>query len=320
MSEDVLVSIPRNPVPDGAVAGSIRTPDGKRLRFARWRATGRAAQGTILLCQGRSEFIEKYHETIDSFRARGFAVLTFDWRGQGGSERPLPNARKGHVGAIEEYETDLVAVIEQLLLPDCPPPHFLVAHSMGGFLALRSAPLIARWIDRMVLSAPFLGLSERYGPSDLLAVAARAGDTLGFGKAYAPGGGDTPGEWGPFASNTVTSDPTRFARAGAILEARPALALGGPTFRWMRVMFDAQANVALPEFGARVPVPILIVSAGADTIVSNTAQESAARLLRTCGRVVIDGAKHEAMMERDLYREQFLAAVDAFLPGTPTFA
>ena len=31
-----LVSTPDNPIPDGAIAGKIKTPDGIELRFARW--------------------------------------------------------------------------------------------------------------------------------------------------------------------------------------------------------------------------------------------------------------------------------------------
>jgi len=82
-----LVSIPANPVPDAVVSGTIKTPDGVSLRFARWEPPpGR--KGTVCLFQGRSEFIEKYFETVRDLRARGFAVATLDWRGQGLSERP----------------------------------------------------------------------------------------------------------------------------------------------------------------------------------------------------------------------------------------
>ena len=52
----------------------------------------------MCLFQGRAEFIEKYFETVRELRARGFAVATIDWRGQGGSERALADPRKGHVG------------------------------------------------------------------------------------------------------------------------------------------------------------------------------------------------------------------------------
>ena len=79
-----LVSIPANPVPDGAVSGMLKTRDGISLRFARWPAPpGR--KGTVCLFPGRAEFIEKYFETVRDLRARGFAVAALDWRGQGGS-------------------------------------------------------------------------------------------------------------------------------------------------------------------------------------------------------------------------------------------
>ena len=58
-----LISTPGNPVPDGAVAGKIRTPDGVELRFARWDSPG-SNKGTVCVFGGRGEFIEKYFETV----------------------------------------------------------------------------------------------------------------------------------------------------------------------------------------------------------------------------------------------------------------
>lgn len=90
-----LLSIPGNPVPDGAIVCRVRTPDGAELRFARWDST--SAKGTVCVFGGRGEFIEKYFETIGELRRRGFAVAAMDWRGQGHSSRQLPDSRKGHV-------------------------------------------------------------------------------------------------------------------------------------------------------------------------------------------------------------------------------
>ena len=95
-----------------------------QLRYARWRPTARRSQGTVCLFQGRARAIEKYFETIGDLRRRGFAVATFDWRGQGGSERRLRNPRKGHVDSFAEYDRDLDAFMQQVALPDCPPPHY----------------------------------------------------------------------------------------------------------------------------------------------------------------------------------------------------
>lgn len=51
-----LVSIPANPVPEDVVSGTIKTPDGVSLRFARW-APPPGRKGTICLFQCLAEFI-----------------------------------------------------------------------------------------------------------------------------------------------------------------------------------------------------------------------------------------------------------------------
>ncbi len=63
--------------------------------------------------------------------ARGFAVATMDWRGQGLSDRALADRRKGYIRNLSQYDTDLSAFMKQVVLPDCPPPYFALAHSMG---------------------------------------------------------------------------------------------------------------------------------------------------------------------------------------------
>src|SRR5512142_2246119 len=124
-----LVSIPANPVPDPVITGAVKTPDGITLRFARW-APPPGRKGTVVLLQGRAEFIEKYFETVHDLRARGFAVATFDWRGQGLSQRALSDSRKGHVRNFSQFDLDLETFVKEILLPDCPPPHFVIGHSM----------------------------------------------------------------------------------------------------------------------------------------------------------------------------------------------
>jgi lysophospholipase len=150
-----LVSIPANPVPEDVVSGTIKTNDGAELRFARW-APPAGRKGTVCIFQGRTEQIEKYFETVRDLRDRGFAVATLDWRGQGHSSRRLRDPRKGYVRDFADFEADVEAFVQQVVLPDCPPPHFALAHSMGGAVMLRVAHSGKRWFDRMVLSAPMI--------------------------------------------------------------------------------------------------------------------------------------------------------------------
>src|ERR1700692_3264469 len=162
-----LVSIPANPVPDDVVTGTIKTPDGAELRFARW-APPAGRKGTVCVFTGRSEQIEKYFETVRDLRDRGFAVAMIDWRGQGHSSRRLRDPRKGYVRDFADYDIDVEAFVQQVVMPDCPPPFFALAHSMGGAVMLRIAHAGKRWFDRMVLSAPMIDL-----PGHLTAMPAR---------------------------------------------------------------------------------------------------------------------------------------------------
>ena len=91
---------------------------GARLRAARFASDPAGPfRGVCVLLNGQTEFIEKYFEVIDELCARGYAVATMDWRGQGGSTRPLPDPLKGHVGDYSEHDADLAALMEQLVTP-----------------------------------------------------------------------------------------------------------------------------------------------------------------------------------------------------------
>jgi lysophospholipase len=312
-----LVSIPANPVPDDVVFGTLKTPDGVTLRFARWAPpTGR--KGTVCLFPGRAEFIEKYFETVRDLRTRGFAVAMLDWRGQGLSERALPNPLRGYVGSFDEYGIDLATFIHEVVLPDCPPPIFALAHSMGATILLRAAHQGHRWFDRMVLLAPMIGLpgARRTLPTRLAVKAMRLS---GLGGLYVPGGDATIMMQRPFLGNLLTSDPVRYARNVSVLEAEPRLAIAWPTVRWADAAFKVISEFSEPGYATKIRQPMLIIAAGQDAIVSTPAIDSFAMRLRAGSHLIVPGARHELLMEQDRFRLQVLAAFDAFVPGTPLF-
>ena len=312
-----LISIPANPVPENVVTGVLKTPDGVSLRFARF-APPAGRRGTVCIFTGRTEWIEKYYETVRDLRKRGFAVAILDWRGQGLSDRALSDRLKGYVSSFSEFDTDLDTFMRDVVLPDCPPPFFALAHSMGATVVIRSVYRGQRWFDRIVLCAPMLGIA--FVRSMTLAAGIVWGmRQWGLGAMYVPG--RYPGilDLRPFAGNILTSDPVRFARNGAVLEAEPMLALGGPTVAWCDAAFRAMRPMTDPNYPARIRQPMLIVGAGRDAVVSNAAIEEFATLLRAGSHLMVGGAQHELLMEQDRYRSQLWAAFDAFVPGTPLF-
>ena len=299
------------------VTGTVKTPDGVNLRFARWEPPpGR--KGTVVVLQGRTEFIEKYFETVRDLRARGFAVATFDWRGQGLSDRTLSDRRKGYVRNFSQYTTDLDAVMEQVVLPDCPPPIFALGHSMGGAIAIRACHDGSRWFERVVLSAPMIALP----PGPLRRVAgplARVMRAIGRGGAYVPTGNATAAGKEDFVGNLVTSDPVRFARNAAVLEEEPALGIGSPTIAWVDAALRLMKRFAAPGYAGHIRQPILLVAAGRDEVVSTPAIETFGMNLLAGRHLILAGSKHEILQEQDHYRSQFWAAFDAFVPGTPRY-
>jgi len=313
-----LVSIPANPVPEDVVTGTLNTPDGVSLRFARW-APPPGRKGTVCLFQGRAEFIEKYFETVRDLRERGFAVATLDWRGQGMSQRALRNPRKGYVRDFSRYDIDLDTFVREVVLPDCPPPFFALAHSMGASVLLRAAYQGHRWFDRMVLLAPMIALPGMRR-SRLTRASVRTLRLMGLGGAYVPGGDASVMMQRPFLGNPLTSDPVRYARNLAVIEAEPALSIGWPTVAWTDAAFRAMRQLSDPNFAARIRQPLLVIAAGQDQIVSTPAIDEFSVRLRTGSHLIVPGSRHEMLMEQDRFRMQVLAAFDAFVPGTPIFA
>ena len=314
-----LVSIPANPVPDDVVTGSHQDPGrGQSLRFARW-APPPGRKGTVVVLQGRAEYIEKYFETVRDLRARGFAVATFDWRGQGLSDRALSDRHKGHVRNFSEYATDLEAFMEQVVLPDCPPPIFALGHSMGGAIAIRACHDGSRWFDRMVLSAPMIALRPGRSPR-MAGPLARFMRMLGRGSGYVPTRRRRRYRRGGFHRQCA------HLRSGALCAQRRG-AGGSAGARYRRADRHLGRCRAAPDeavCGARlmpasIRQPILMVAAGRDEVVSTPAIETFGMNLLAGRHLILAGSKHEILQEQDHYRGQFWAAFDAFVPGTPRY-
>lgn len=315
MPPEPLFETPDNPIPPNAVAGMLTMPDGKRLRYARFAAEGRPMQGTVVIVPGRNEFIEKYFEIIQDLSARGFGTAIFDLRGQGGSDRLLRDPDRGHVGDFQAYADDMEPFFEDVVLPDCRGPYFVLAHSTGALVALLATPHLYNRVQRMMLVSPLLGFP---GLSlSMRSVRRLAGFLNAFGLGTAYVGRRSPrAEPAPFAGNVLTGDARRYRRNAAIATRHPDLTIGNPTVAWVRAACLAIERVNEPDFIARLHVPVLLVAAGADRVVDSQATAQYARKLRAGSLLTIDGARHELLQEADLYREQVLAAFDAFIPGT----
>ncbi len=310
-----LVSLARNPVPSGSASGYFPGHDGRPLRFAIWGATRGPSRGTVCIFQGRTEFIEKYFETVADLRRRGFAVAIMDWRGQGGSDRPVDDPRKGHIGNFSEYDRDIRQFMREVVLPDCPPPYVALGHSMGSHIVLRNIARAGSWFERAVLVAPMIALHSdmlRF-PGPIIRAYATLGAATGLATRYVYGGSAASGYSPEFDGNVLTGDRERFARNRQIERAAPKLLLGSPTVGWLNAAMRSMRMVGDADFPSRVRVPALIFGAGLDRIVSTAAAEKFAAALKVGTYILIPDAQHEILQESNDIRARFWATFDAYL-------
>lgn len=305
----MLLEIASNPCPAGAQACLVTTADGVRLRSASWVPQG-PQRGTILMLQGRAEFIEKYFETIARFLDWGFVVICFDWRGQGGSDRLLEDPMKGHIEAFEDYQKDLQA-IRAHYAHFLKQPILAFAHSMGGMVLLRALKASPDLAKAAVMTAPMLDIQLLRQQSWLKTVITTC-CWLGMKNHYPPLHRSQSPFTMKFERNPLTRNRLRFERNQMILRTRPDLALGMPTLGWlkeaMRTIEDLPQVITSLQQSA--PCPLLIIAPQQDKITSSDATRSFCDALDMAELIEVNEIEHEVLMENDAIRKQFWLAVE----------
>lgn len=281
------------------------TPDGIAVRWGAWACRAAKPAGTIVLLQGRAEFMEKYTETIQARLQDEYAVYSLDWRGQGLSGRMLNDRLKGHVESCRDYIDDLDQFIRERIIPEAPPPFFLLAHSLGAHIGLRYLHRNAAVFRSAVLSAAMLDIRTWPMPRRLAEQLARMAVKHGRSYAYVPGAAAYRPDRMTFKNNRLTHDARRFHQTLAAIRQNPDLAVGGVTWGWLAAAFDSINTINSPGYLSAVGVPTLIVSAGNDRIVCNRAHQIAAGRLPDSRHATIPGARHEIMMESDAIQNPF---------------
>ena len=287
--------------------------DGLPLRYGHWPCNHGGRGGTVVLLGGRTEFMEKYLETVSALNQRGMDVFSMDWRGQGLSGRMLKNPRKGYVRNYRDYVADLDQLIKTVVLPRHQAPLILMAHSMGGNITLQYLGRFGNPIDRAILMAPLIRIkisrrAELFGRR-----LSRWATRLGLGHAVIPSLGAQHTFLGPFKNNGLTSDRQRFHAIRRMMVANKQLAVTQVTYGWLNATFDAIDHIHEPGFARQITVPVLLAVAERDSVVSSDAIRQFAPRLSRHRITTIRGASHEIMQEKENMRMQFWRAFDTFV-------
>lgn len=287
--------------PPGGRAVWLTASDGVRIRAGHWPGGNR---GTVVVVPGRTECIEKYGLVAADLVAAGYHVVVIDVRGQGLAARLLPDPMVGHVRNFLDYYKDMQALLP--LLDGLPQPRFLLAHSMGGLIALRALhegfPAV-----RAAFSAPMWGIKFSRGMAPVARGVAQVATLFGRGGAYAPGTG--PATYlvaAPFAGNTLTTDEASWNWMKRQVVAHPELSLGGPSLHWLQAALAECSTLARRSPPA---VPALAILGSAEKIVDPQAIHRRMASWRGSRLVILPGAEHEVLMEAPRLRGEAMRAI-----------
>lgn len=264
-----------------------------------------AVRKLMILVNGRAENMLKWTELAYDFYHQGYDVLLFDHRGQGYSQRIIP--QKGHLDEFRFYVDDMAKIIEKATALFSYSTQHLLAHSMGALISTYYLANCDHRINKAVLSSPFYGISLKHPIRDELIIALM--NILGQGERYVFGKGDY--QQTHLEYNELTFCKTRMKWMNRINRKNPAIHLGGPTFRWVHLCLNAIKR--LPKVIPKIEIPILILQAEKEKIVDNKNLEKLTALFPNAQCKVVLNAKHEILFEQDKLRKETIFKMLEFL-------
>lgn len=269
----------------------------------------------VVISQGRKESVLKYKELAFDFYNQGYDVFLIDHRGQGFSSRLGGDAHRGHVQTFNHYVSDLTTFINSLQLTTHYSSRFLLGHSMGGAINALYLEENKHPFQAAAFFSPMFSIDLGLLPHFIAKIISYISDLIcrWFSElaCYAPGVG--PYTKGNFDGNKLTHSEKRYASAFSTFDHVPQTQLGGVTMRWVNESLFASEKAI--DNASLINIPVLILQAGADTIVSDTGQQQFIDNSQHCIHsklLHIAGAKHEILLEEDKYRLPAITATFDF--------
>ena len=261
---------------------------------------------TLIIVPGRTEPALKYAELIYDFRNLGYDFFILDHQGQGESERLLSDSHKGHVINFSDYIQDFSQFYDKVRKIKKNQTTHLIAHSMGGAIAVKFMSQIQWGVNKAVLIAPMLKLNTKPYSEFVARIFSKFLVATGKGDQYAPDYGPYIPEEDVFETNSYTHSEGRFNISKYIFTNWPHLALGGPTARWVHESLKATKSIHKLPF----VTPVLLFQSGKDEIVKNDRQNAFCR--KFCKLILLPEAKHEILMEKDEIRDVAIKEIKSF--------
>jgi lysophospholipase len=264
--------------------------DGIAIRYAVRPGSDRC----ILFLNGRSDYIEKYQDLPSDTDFPDATWIMMDHRGQGKS-----GGRRSHVQSYDHFSRDVAAVIETSI---GNRSFAIIAHSMGGLIALHSTMKGYVAPTHLILCSPLFGI---LAPMPL-ALARLISRTFSYTPLSRLSSGAGVDRRAVFEGNILTSSRQRFdLMTRSEFKGRP------PTFGWVHATFQAFTVIFDKVRLKALKIPVGIIVGDKEFVVDRMAYEGWMRSREACSgisssyRLIVD-AHHELLNEADEFRREAL--------------
>lgn len=267
----------------------LSVENGIRLHY--YAAINPYEKAAIAICHGFCEFFDKYHEMAWYLYKAGYSVFFVDHRGHGKSTKvELDDIGKVYVKDYSEYVSDYHEFVHRVVKPLSKTDKLiLLGHSMGGCISSLYLSKYPEDFSLAVLSSPMHRMSFKGRPMWQVKLIMTVAAILKWDKRYVPGQGPfIPGNWFE-RSSTLSFVRWEYAQ-NARLACDDYKTFGG-TFAWIRA--SIKATKRLFKGLDNIKIPILLLEAGKDTMVDNSAHDEFADRVPTTKTLVFPNSKHE---------------------------
>lgn len=291
--------------------GFFTSYDHQLIRIAKIPSKQETSKGTIVLLQGMGGFIEYYLDIMNSMSNKGFDVLTMDWRGQGDSGRFTEHPTLLYVDNFDSYVKDLHVFLSNN--KQLKRPIIFLASSMGGNIAIHYVQKHPKKVDAVIALAPMIKINTHPYPYPLAQGLVNLLVSMGMGKEFVFG-------YEPFSYDHCVQnynplkngDKTIYLRDCDILKKQPRLAIGGPSFQWLKAAFKASQDLENEKYLKEIKTPFLIVASEQDYLVNTEAQINLCQRLPNCQLQVYQDSHHNILKDANPIVKRLIKDVDVF--------
>ncbi len=259
----------------------------------------------IVFLPGLGESALKYYEIPDHLQIPNATFYLWDHIGQGFSSHLLPSEpKKVH---IDTFETHLVALKQFLQsLRNSHTEIIVIGHSMGAHLALRLASENPQILDKLVLSSPLININQTWIPVRFVAWVLNLFPETSYPPLYFLFSKKTDG------GSRLTHSTVRQRQYQKTIRLYPRIERQGATIGWIKVAQTSIDKMSLIDW-TRITMPISLLQAETDFLVSNDKQTEVCKKLPNCQLEKIPGSLHEILFEADPVRNLAIHKIRQFV-------